>query len=234
MKILAIGTHPDDLEINAYGTLAKCVKRGDEVTCASVCNGNLGHFQLLPDELSIIRFKEAKSAAEIIGADYVCLNCNDMRLDSRNPEIQRKTTDLIRRVRPDFIITNPPDDYMSDHVETSKLVFYSAFASSLPHYKTEHPDYEDIMPIYYYESAGGLGFIPDEYVDITDTYELKCKALKCHESQLIWLSEHDGADTLREIEITALYRGMQCKAKYAEGFKYSRLHLRSRAFRQLP
>lgn len=123
---------------------------------------------------------------------------------------------------------------MSDHVETNRLVFYAAFASSIPHYITESGCYDDTVPIFYYESAGGFGFLPDEYVDISDTYSMKVEALKCHSSQLEWLSEHDSSNPLREMEITALFRGMQSKVRYAEGFMHSRLHLRMRTFRLLP
>ena len=59
MRILAIGAHPDDIEIACSGTLAKCVKRGDTVTVCHVCNGNLGHVIIQPDELAEIRKNEA-------------------------------------------------------------------------------------------------------------------------------------------------------------------------------
>ena len=60
MNILAIGCHPDDVEIACLGTLAKCVKRGDKVIVCHVSNGNLGHVIIPPDELAAIRKNEAK------------------------------------------------------------------------------------------------------------------------------------------------------------------------------
>ena len=59
MNILAIGCHPDDLEIGCYGTLAKYVKLGHEVSVCHVANGNLGHVEIMPEELARIRFEEA-------------------------------------------------------------------------------------------------------------------------------------------------------------------------------
>lgn len=53
MNVLAIGCHPDDIEISCCGTLAKCVKRGDNVTVCHVANGNMGHEIISPDELCI-------------------------------------------------------------------------------------------------------------------------------------------------------------------------------------
>jgi len=55
MRVLAIGAHPDDIEIACSGTLAKCVKRGDTVIVCHVSTGNLGHVIIPPDELTLIR-----------------------------------------------------------------------------------------------------------------------------------------------------------------------------------
>ena len=60
MNVLAIGCHPDDVEIACSGTLAKYVKRGDKVIVCHVSNGNLGHVIIPPDELAVIRKNEAK------------------------------------------------------------------------------------------------------------------------------------------------------------------------------
>ena len=64
MKVLAIGCHPDDLEIGCAGTLAKYKKLGHEVTAVHVCNGNLGHVIIEPDELRKIRIEEARKDNE--------------------------------------------------------------------------------------------------------------------------------------------------------------------------
>ena len=66
MNILAVGCHPDDLEIGCYGTLAKYVQMGHQVSVCHVANGNLGHVEILQDELAKIRFAEAEEAASII------------------------------------------------------------------------------------------------------------------------------------------------------------------------
>ena len=64
MNVLAIGCHPDDIEISCSGTLAKCVKRGDKVTVCHVANGNMGHEIISPEELRVIRANEAKKAGK--------------------------------------------------------------------------------------------------------------------------------------------------------------------------
>ena len=65
MNVLAIGCHPDDMEISCSGTLAKCVKRGDKVTVCHVANGNMGHEIISPEELRVIRINEAKKAGRL-------------------------------------------------------------------------------------------------------------------------------------------------------------------------
>ena len=59
MNVLAIGCHPDDIEIACAGTMAKYAKAGHKVTVCHVANGNLGHEIIQPDELRDIRKKEA-------------------------------------------------------------------------------------------------------------------------------------------------------------------------------
>ena len=66
MNVLAIGAHPDDIEVACCGTLAKCVKRGDRVIVCHVSTGNLGHVIIPPDELTRIRAAEAKRAQELL------------------------------------------------------------------------------------------------------------------------------------------------------------------------
>ena len=83
MNVLAIGCHPDDLEINCGGTLAKCVKRGDKVTMVTLANGSAGHKVYTKEEIVAIRLEEAKKAAAVIGAEYICLGLDDMFVRKR-------------------------------------------------------------------------------------------------------------------------------------------------------
>ena len=71
MRILAVGAHPDDIEIACSGTLAKCVKRGDKVIVCHASSGNLGHVVIPPDELKVIRANEAKKAGSLAGIEVI-------------------------------------------------------------------------------------------------------------------------------------------------------------------
>ena len=216
MNVLAIGCHPDDIEISCCGTLAKCVKRGDKVTVCHVANGNMGHEIIPPDELRDMRREEAKKAGAMAGIEVVTLDIDDLLLNGSDISQRDKVAELIRRVQPDFIITHSPTDYMSDHLAVSKLVFDASFVSSVPQYGNGGK--AAVVPIYYMDNLAGMNFNPTEYVDITDEIELKIEMLECHVSQLKWMRDHDGIDFAEFVRTCSRFRGLQCGVGYAEAF----------------
>lgn len=234
MVVLAIGAHPDDLELNCFGTLAKFVKQGHTVYTCTVCNGSLGSYVIEPGELAEMRKKEAADAAEMIGAKYVCVDIGDTEVNGFDAEQQRKMASIIRDIRPDLIITHAPNDYMIDHVQTYHLVFNASFQASVPHYEAPNMRDTAVTPIYFMENAYGVDFLPQDYVDITDEIDIKEKALGCHKSQVDWLRDHDNFDLLRYVRLAGEYRGVQCGAKFAEVFRKLDVSLRVTANRLLP
>lgn len=234
MKVLAIGAHPDDIEIACSGTLAKCVKRGDEVTVCHVSTGNLGHVIIPPDELAVIRANEAKKAGALAGIKVVCAGFNDLDIFDNNKAARDKIVDVIKAENPDFIITHNPDDYMPDHTAVSRLVFDASFTATLPNYKSGISGAARLVPIYYMDTLAGVNFQPTEYVDISAEIDLKIKMLECHESQLTWMREHDGIDFADMVKTCSRYRGYQCGAEYAEGFRPCQVYLKGTTKRLLP
>ncbi|MBQ3038831.1 MAG: PIG-L family deacetylase [Clostridia bacterium] len=216
MNVLAIGCHPDDIEISCCGTLAKCVKRGDKVTVCHVANGNMGHEIIPPDELREMRANEAKKAGALAGIEVVSLDIGDLLPNGCDIEQRDKIVELIRKVQPDFIITHSPTDYMPDHLAVSKLVFDASFAASVPQYGAGGK--AAVVPIFYMDNLAGMNFNPTEYVDITDEIELKIQMLECHESQLKWMRDHDHIDFAEFVRTCSRFRGLQCGVGYAEGF----------------
>ena len=216
MNVLAIGCHPDDIEIACSGTLAKCVKRGDNVTVCHVANGNMGHEVIMPDELRAMRIQEAKNAGALAGIEVVTMDIGDLLPNYCDFTQRDKLIALIKEKQPDFIITHSPNDYMSDHRQVSKLVYDASFAASVPHYGA--PGSAAITPLYYMDNLGGVNFAPTEYVDITDEIDLKIQMLECHESQLKWMRDHDNVDFAEIVRSCSRVRGIQCDTQYAEGF----------------
>lgn len=234
MRVLAIGAHPDDIEIACSGTLAKCVKRGDTVIVCHVSNGNLGHVVIPPDELAEIRAAEAKKAGSLAGIEVVCAGFSDLDIFDNNRSARDRIVEIIQYADPDVIITHNPDDYMPDHTAVSRLVFDASFAATLPNYPTKTRRAAKLVPIYYMDTLAGVNFVPTEFVDITEEIDLKIEMLECHESQLVWMREHDGIDFADMVRTCSKYRGYQCGAGYAEGFRPCQVYLKGTTKRLLP
>lgn len=240
MNILAIGAHPDDIETYCAGTLAKYAAQGHRVTMATATNGNIGSSTLSMKEIGELRKKEAAKSAAIIGADYVCLDYDDeMFYEDKNARM--RFIDLVRFAQADVILTHNPHDYNPDHELTSKIINDIAVMIPIAHLKTNNPPYDRIPIIYYWETVNGMGFIPTDYVDITDTFEIKKKMLSCHESQKQWMADNYkdafGGDTdafFNGITVVAKYRGLQSGVEYAEAFIRSNDAFRMTCKRVLP
>ena len=235
MRVLAVGCHPDDLEIACGGTLRKYVERGNEVFTCHVANGNLGHMVIEPAELAVIRAREFEEASAIIGAkETFNLNVGDMLVNSHDPAIMDAMADVVRYTRPDLIITHNDTDYMQDHMETSRIVMNGSFCSGLNHRPRAYDAFSSFVPIFFMDTLAGVGFEPTHYVDITDQIETKIRALRCHESQLKWMSDHDGIDFADMVKTCSKYRGYQCGVPFAEGFRPYNVYQRHSAINLLP
>ncbi|MHC1693647.1 MAG: PIG-L deacetylase family protein [Sphaerochaetaceae bacterium] len=234
MHILAIGCHPDDLEIGCFGTLARYVKEGHTVTVCHVTNGNLGHVVIPPGKLRQIRNAEAEKAAKVIGAECVTLDVSDLTVDSMDNAMCGSLVTLMRRIRPDVLISHAPQDYMRDHVETGLMAFRASFQTTITHLYPEVEACGQVAPLYYMDTLAGIDFNPTEYVDISSVIDLKLEALACHASQIVWMKDHDGIDFIDFVRTCSKFRGLQCSVAYAEGFTQCKTWPRMLAKRLLP
>lgn len=232
--VLAITCHPDDMEIACAGTLLKCKQRGDRVVVCHLSSGNLGHEIIPPDELTIMRENEAIKSAEIGGFEIMYGGFDDLEIYDNNKESRNKVVDIIKQVDPDFIITHSPDDYMPDHTATSKLVFDACFTATLPNYHTKANGRARLVPVYYMDTLAGVNFNPTEYVDVSEFIDTKLEMLNCHESQIVWMRDHDHIDFPDMVKTCCRYRGFQCGADYAEGFRQCQVYLKGTTKRLLP
>ena len=220
MRVLAVGCHPDDLEIACSGTLRKYVEQGAEVYMCHVANGDQGHVIIEPEPLARIRAGEAERAGAYIGAKQVFnLNISDMQVNSHDQAAIDAMADVVRIAQPDVIITHDDGDYMQDHVETSRLAVNGAFMSGLPHRSVNYPAFQSFIPTFFMDTLAGVNFMPTHYVDITGQIERKLEALAMHESQIRWMLAHDGIDFVDMVRTCSKYRGFQCGVAYAEAFR---------------
>lgn len=227
-RILAIHAHPDDVELQCFGTLALLQSRGCEITIATMTPGDKGSDELSRHEISEVRRGEARAAADLISAEYVCLEFQDLEIVVDNLS-RRRVTEAIRRARPDIVLTAPPVDYMSDHEMTSRLVRDACFAAPAPNFETEVPSaappLERIPHLYYVDAVEhsdlfGQPLDPDFIVDVGETYDLKWKSFACHESQRQWLLRQHGMDDyMTALEKWCRKRGEEAGVEFGEGFK---------------
>jgi LmbE family N-acetylglucosaminyl deacetylase len=234
VRVLAVGAHPDDLEILCGGTIARFVAEGHSVVMCNASHGDRGSFVHSSEEITRIRMNEARRAAQIAGAEHETLGLSDGEVNAGDLLQRRMVADLVRRAKPDLILTHAPGDYMVDHNEISKLVFDASFLATLPLYETEAPHHPVVTPIYYFETITGLGFEPTEFVDVSEHIDTKAAMLEAHESQLTWLRDHDGVDIVEQMKTATRFRGLQCGVAYAEGFAPCLTWLRTTTRRLLP
>jgi LmbE family N-acetylglucosaminyl deacetylase len=235
MNILAVGAHPDDIEILCAGTLARYAQAGHAVTLAVFTCGDMGDLNIPPPELALVRKKESEAAAAILGARLLWPAITD-ELVFPNEEQRRTMIDVIRQADPDVIITHGPSDYHPDHRYVSQLVFDSYFQKGLPHIpgQTQTACRFGRTQVYYMDNLAGISFVPADYVDITSAMETKRRMLECHRSQVKPMRELAHADLLDLVEIQSRFRGLAAGCKYAEGFTRLEAYQRGLTERVLP
>jgi LmbE family N-acetylglucosaminyl deacetylase len=226
-RILAIHSHPDDVEFQCAGTLARLKRRGCAVTIVTMTAGDCGSAELAPAEISQVRRGEARAAADLLEAEYMCLEFQDLAIVHDN-DGRRRVTEAVRRARPDIVLTAPPVDYMSDHEMTSRLVRDACFAASAPNYTTQQWEpakaLEEIPHLYYVDAIEGIDYFgnpirPEFIVDVSSTIELKLKMLACHASQREWLLRQHGIDEyLESCKKWSAKRGSEMGVAFGEAF----------------
>ena len=233
VRVLAIHAHPDDVEFQCAGTLALLKQKGCEISIATMTPGDCGSAELAAEEIAQTRREEAVRSAELLGAEYDCLEFRDLSICFDNAS-RRRVTAFLRKARPDIVITAPPVDYMPDHEQTSLLVRDACFNAPIPNYDTHQINpagpLDRIPHLYYVDPIEGIDWFanavqPEFLVDISSTFELKQQMLACHASQRDWLLKQHGIDEyLNSCERWSRQRGSELGVEYAEAFRQHKGH----------
>lgn len=214
MNVLAIVAHMDDAEIYCGGTMRKYIERGDRVTVLVVTNGNKGSFHYEPEELTRIPRREQQEACRRIGVqEPLFLNYEDnMMVDSA--ELRLDLIQMIRKVSPEIIITHTPEDGSNDHAAVGTGVIKALIALPFKNMPVDELPMEQMPQVFFMEPAGGIGFEPEQYVDISDVQEIKVSAFHAYKSQIAYDPRY-----LENIEVVGRFRGYQAGCQYAEAFR---------------
>jgi len=199
---LAVFAHPDDIEFVAAGTLLLLGERGWDLHYHTVANGECGSMEAGPEETARLRGRESEAAASILGARYHPPISRDLCVFYDEAHL-RKLGAVVRKARPEVILTHALDDYMEDHTTTARLAVTAAFSRGMPNFLTE-PEVEPWSgetAVYHalpHGFRGPLGEAPvaDFFVDVGTVQERKKKALAAHASQKAWLDATQGMDSL--------------------------------------
>lgn len=237
MRVLAIGAHSDDMDMFCGGTLALFAHRGDTVGMCSMTDGRTGGKADTPQQLAERRHREFLKSCAVIGAEFFWPGIEDgMLVDTLGHRLI--VVEILRAFRPDLIITHPPNDYHPDHVVTSRLVMDASFLCRNSNLKTKSVRVTGVAPLLFCETESGHDFSPDEYVDVTDVWDVKAQMLNAHKSQFEgWVNPITGEPenwVLERASVLCRFRGLQCDALYAESFKVFRAHGRVQPRRLLP
>jgi len=192
-RVLVISAHPDDSDFGASGTIAQWVKKGIEVSYVFCTNGDQGGEEsgFTKEEMPAIRQREQRAAGAAIGVtDITFLNYIDGNLEATLG--LRK--DLVRQIRisqPDRMVCQSPERNWDrigashpDHLAAGEAAIQAVYPDARnPFAFTDLLEKEGLQPWRVKEIWVSAFANPDHFVDITDTFDLKIKALQAHASQ---------------------------------------------------
>jgi len=187
--VLVVTPHPDDAEFGVAGTVAKWTRQGKQVVYVVCTNGNKGTSDpdITPNQLAKIRQHEQRSAAEILGVrEVIFLENPDQELED-TPEFRKQIVRMIRTYRPETVVTADPYRryiWHRDHRIAGQVTIDAVFPYARDH--LAYPDLieEGLQPHKVREMLFWASENINYLSDITDTFDLKLAALRCHQSQL--------------------------------------------------
>jgi LmbE family N-acetylglucosaminyl deacetylase len=251
-KVLVIVPHPDDAEFSAGGLICQLAADGAYIILVTVTDGGKASFHFSRADLAGVRNKELKRAAKVMGVqETIELHYPDFELDQLpTGKLREQLILLIRRYKPDLLITQDPLDAQELHPDHKAVSQAAAEAVSFSHLPLIYPEQIDaglnphfVIEKYYYSDNPACW---NKFIDISATFEKKIAAIGEHKSQVGFLVEEiyyqaklagidlmavlgeaaeDNLATVRwAVESQAREIGKQISCTYAEAFRYVRFH----------
>lgn len=225
VDILAIGAHPDDVELSAAGTLAKHIALGKKVAIVDMTEGELGSRGTVET-----RYQEANVAKELLG---VAFRENTQLKDGFFEETEENLKKLITQIRhyqPEIVLANAPSDRHPDHGRAAAFIQRACFLSGLVKVETERDEKQQNAwrpkSVYHYIQDNYLE--PDFVIDVTPYKNLKFKSILAYKTQFFNPDDKgpqtpiSGKDFLDYLEARMIQFGRNIGVQYAEGFIVTR------------
>ncbi len=222
LDVLAVGAHPDDVELGCSGVLIKEIKRGKKAGIIDLTQGEMGTRGTIET-----RFTEACEAARIIGVhvrENLKLRDGFFLNDETN---QFKLIKSIRQYQPEIVIGNVLEDRHPDHGRAGNLIYDACFLSGLSKIETKNDDgslQEKWRPKYLFHYLQDRFYEPDLIVDITEVWEQRLESIKAYKTQFHNTDSQEpqtyisSPEFLEAIIARARLLGKRIGVQFAEGF----------------
>ncbi len=226
VDILAIGAHPDDVELGCGGTIAKLLSDGKTFAVVDLTQGELG-----TRGTNLTRAEEAAEACKILGISHrENLKMKDGFLNN-SEEYQMQIVKMIRKYQPEIILANAIDDRHPDHAKAAKLVSDACFLSGLVKIETSlnGESQKAWRPKQVYHYIQWKNITPDFVVDISDFMDKKIEACLAYKTQFYDPNSSEPMtpiatkDFLESLTYRAQDLGRLSGVNYAEGFTTEKL-----------
>jgi N-acetylglucosamine malate deacetylase 1 len=225
IDILALGAHPDDVELTCSGTLLKAMEHGKKAGIIDFTKGELGT-RGTPE----IRMAEATAAADILGIsarENLCFRDGYIQNDEAH---QLEVIKMIRKYQPDIILANAVRDRHPDHGRASELAREACFLAGLKNIKTEldGKNQQAWRPKLVYHYIQSVAIEPDFIVDVSEVWDKKMASYEAYKSQFFDPKSGEpqtyisSPDFLKMVESRAIHYGHAIGVKYGEGFTIER------------
>ncbi len=196
MRVLAIGAHPDDIELGCGATLAAHRARGDEVALLVMTTGEQG------PQAAASRVDEQVAASRRLGAELCWGSFDDCAVPDGRPSIELIEA-VLAHTGADLVYTHSPNDTHQDHRATANATFAAA---------------RRLSRVLRYESPTTTSFLPSVYVDIDSYLDAKVDLICAHVSQVL----KNGLVDVEAIRAQARYYGFRARLHLAEAFETDR------------
>jgi LmbE family N-acetylglucosaminyl deacetylase len=179
--ILAIGAHAADMELTAGPILAHQKLLGDRIVILHLTLGEAGNPKLAPSKYAEQKRREAEAAAKSLGAEVIIGPYFDALLPN-DDAARRYVADVIRQVKPTYVITHWKNSIHKDHSATSAIVQDALLWTELEAVKTDHPAYRGVRGLYYADNwEDAEGFRPYLFIDVSDAFDQWKQAIRAYE-----------------------------------------------------
>jgi len=210
-RILAMGAHPDDMELEAGGTLAKWALKGHEVYLLILTSGEYQDMQGRIYKAEMLK-EEARKAAKILNIkEPLFLDYTATELPN-NGKIVSEVDQIVQEISPDVLISHHPFDSHQDHRAAAEIMFSISRQGRIKNVLS-------CSPLPYRPNV--FAFRPQFFVDISSTINIKLEAIRCYKSQY---DKYGGEKLVERVKALARVLGWAVNIEYAECFEVVRMN----------